>query len=788
MATLSDLDIQKLFSGAPQYYARSEGHFSGAPHPSIAFPWNDELAIRDLTDHVQIEDAAWGCTTARPHITRDVLRGPSASATRKVAEKRRAHFYPRCRERPNMLSMQGLEKGTMGYQAALELSVADALQEEQWGFGSLGAKEGVIVDARKHLITSRDGLRRLEESTVLDHLIKNAQRYQEKHRKDRASCHELFQELFNQILHPPHRTFTDPFSLSVQISSLLKVLAAPNVWVDFSRVEWRIRLGQILWGTVDDDGEDSVSDGASITDAEETKELHEERYWLLLQILLACELLIRLDTITEGDEIPESVKPSEVLRFEREANGTVKWSLHLARAWLENIDITKSKPSTSGEQSQPKGWLANLTHRMSLTSDRPHSRHHDRHQDAHRQQSIYVMRGKHWERQVRGLTHFARRLKWPEIDKQSTLISENCRAVTEGTPLNTPLETPMSTLTAKSKDSSYFTLNHNKSTGRKSRRQKVGAALHPAGWLSKSYVSGLMLPGEGLYHFIMSTLLETDIVAMQKLGPMANLCGGFVYSGKSFWSTACVVGRVLAAGKGAVECMGWISSDVVPHNLNDGWVNIDVEDIAGKSLDSVDFRMTPEILTRLPEDVKKTGKQARIWGKLALERESSVLGGSAPDSVFPADFIIPFENHYKSPPPTISVELKSLDLTIPLDSLQTTPTLEVGSPFSDSSTVPEIKTFTPSIKFNVTIWEDDEDREFTLSVAKDVYFVTAHPCVPSQHVRILKSPSSPTIQQIDLTGNPFPGNGNGNGSRSTSHAKITCESCPRLRKIEALSD
>lgn len=580
MATLSTLDIEKLFSGAPQFFDRSEGHFTGAPHPSVAFPWDEGLAIRDLTDHTQIEDEAWSCITAWPHITRDVRRGPSESATRKVAERRRAHFYPRCRERPNMLSMQGLEKGTMGFQAALELGVSDALQEEQWGFGSLGAKDRVIVDARKNLIASKEGLRRLDETTVLDHLMKNTERYQQKHKRDRNSCHELHKELFTQILHPPK--YADPYKLSVQVLHLVKVLATPNVWVDFSRVEWRIRLGQILWGTADDDG-DSVSDGASITDAEDSKVLHEERYWLLLQILLACELLVRLDTITEGDEIPENVKPAEIHKFERDANPAVKWSLHLARAWLENIEITKAQPSANGENEHPRGWLANLTHKMTLTGDRPHSRHHEKHQDTQKQPPVYVMRGRYWDRQVRGLTHFARRLKWPEIDTQSPMIFENCRAVTEGTPLNTPFETPFSTFSVKSRDSSYFALKKNALLGRKqSRRQKVGAALHPAGWLSKSYVSGLMLPGEGIYHFMMSTLLENDIGAIQKLGPMANLCGGFVYSGKSFWSTACIVGRVLAAGKGAVECMGWISSDVLPDGLGDGWVNVDTEEIPGK--------------------------------------------------------------------------------------------------------------------------------------------------------------------------------------------------------------
>jgi hypothetical protein len=583
MAPLSELDLGKLFSGAPQFFARSEGHYTGAPHPSVAYPWDEALTIRDLTDHSQIDDAAWGCITAWPHITRDVDRGPSASTSEKMAAKRRAHFYPRCREKPNMLSMQGLEKGTMGYQAALELGVSDALKEEQWGFGSLGAKDKVVTEARQAALTSKDGLRRMDETTVLDHLIKNAQRYQEQHQKDKSTCHELFQELFNHVLHLPNRSLTDPYSLPVQIRALLKVLAAPNVWVDFSHVEWRIRLGQILWGTPDQDDQDSVSDGSSITDAEDSKGLHEERYWLLLQILLACELLVRLDAITEGDELPGDVRRSDVYRFERDANASVKWSLHLARAWLENIEITKTRPS--GEHETPKGWLANLTQRMTLTSDRPHSKHHDSHKQP-KEPFVYVMKGKHWERQVRGLTHFARRLKWPGLETEASRISDNCRAVTEGTPLNTPLATPMSTRTNRTTASSYFTAtNADGSVERKpSRRQKVGAALHPAGWLSKSYVSGLMLPGEGLYHFIMSTLIENDVTAMAKLGPMANLCGGFMYQGKSFWSTACVVGRVLAAGKGAVECMGWISSDVMPLGLGDGWVDVDVEDIPGELL------------------------------------------------------------------------------------------------------------------------------------------------------------------------------------------------------------
>lgn len=581
MANLTESEIEKLFSGAPQYFARAEGHFTGAPHPSIAFPWDEQLEIRDLTDHTQIEDRAWSCVTAWPHITRDVQPDRS-SAQKMTAAKKRAHFYPRCRERPSMLSMSGLEKGSVGYQAALELGVSDALQEEQFGFESLGSKSHVIVEQRQKMLTSRDGLRHLDDNAILEQLIKNGNRYtQSHHSRDHRFSSELYNELFLHILHPPTKVLDhqNPYSLSVQIQAIVKVLAAPNMWIDFSHVEWRIKLGQLLWGTEE---EIETGDGASIRSGSSAVEFHEERYWLLLQILLASELLIRLDAITEGDELGiESIKPSEVHKFEKDANRSVKWSLHLARAWLENIEVVKAEKQNLPEQEKPAGWLTTMTKRLSLSHEiSPHSNHYHLHHPAY----VYAIKGRHCERQVDGLKHFARQLKWPDIDSYTARISENCRALTDGTPLNSPLATPAS---HTSQRSSYFgSPSQDGKTSTKpqtpGKRRKIQAALHPSGWLSKSYISGFMLPGEALCHFLMSTLLENDQEAMARLGPMANLCGGFMYCGKSFWSTACIVGRVLAAGKGSAECMGWISSDITPQNLGDGWVNIEVDSVPGK--------------------------------------------------------------------------------------------------------------------------------------------------------------------------------------------------------------
>ncbi|WQF83217.1 hypothetical protein CDEST_08231 [Colletotrichum destructivum] len=738
MATLSDDDVEKLFSGAPQYFARSEGHYTGAPHPSVAFPWDESLEIRDLNDHVQIEDAAWSCITAWPHITRDMNSNPAA--IRCAKERKRAHFNPRCRERPNMLSMQGLEKGTMGYQAALEMPVGDALQEEQFGFDSLGSKANAIVEQRQRMLASKDGLRRLEETAILDQLIKNADRYKE-NKVHRNIHNTLYNELFLGILHPPTRVIDhhDPYSLSVQIQALVKVLAAPNVWVDFSHVEWRIRLGQILWGSFEGDELETEVD---IEDAETNDERKEERYWLLLQILLACELLIRLDAITEGEELGiESIRPAEIKRFEKDANATVKWSLHLARAWLENIEIIERKVDpTNTHKRNSSGWLASLTGKMSLHPNSSHAHPHDG-------ISVYTIQGRYCERQVNGLTNFARKLRWPDIESDSYAeqISDTVNKVSEATPIHTPAETPMSIDT---KRSSYFGGGRTeaKVTRHPSGKHKISAALHPSGWLSKSYVSGLMLPGEGLYHLIMSTLLENDKEAMAKLGPMANLCGGFVYRGKSFWSTTCIVGRVLAAGQGSAQCMGWISSDITPQGHGDGWLNIDVAEVS--------------------EDMKRTGKQARLWGKTHVERESCVLGDADPSSVLPADFIIPYENNYSEPPPSLSISLLSLNLSKPIDSAQSTPTEEtVMTPFSDATRDPELYTYPSSISFSVGPL-GGEAKEYSFALTKDIHFVTAHPCHPSSRVRVLRSPSSPTIQQIDV-------DGSGIGGQSSKPATVT---------------
>lgn len=158
----------------------------------------------------------------------------------------------------------------------------------------------------------------------------------------------------------------------------------------------------------------------------------------------------------------------------------------------------------------------------------------------------------------------------------------------------------------------------------------------------------------------------------------------------------------------------------------------------------------------------KLGKKARIWGKASIERESNVLGDADPLDVLPADFIIPHEATYSNRPPSnIRIDLTSLNLRPPVSSTD-------ASLSAQRLNTAKPRTHTASVSFSMSHDGKDEDVDLEYSLAKDVYFVTAHPCAASSYVKYLKSPSSPTIQQIDVGGHDF------NGKPSTP-AHITGE-------------
>lgn len=714
-------DIHNIFSGAPQFFVRSEGHHAGPPHPSVAFLWNTELEIRDLSDHGQIENAAWGCVTTTPHI----IRAPRLDGHKEEGEDDgaacRLRFVPRCKERPNALSMQGLERGTVGFQAALEIAVADALHEQKPSSVQL-ARSNFLND-KKH------GLRHLDENSVISRLVLIGEAYHEKVPPTTSSL-EMYTELFTRVLYPPTRVSDseNPYSLHVQIEALVHVLTAPVIWIDFSNVEWRIRLGQILWGPPFQPGEDDVGSNSD----HPSHKPEGRRFWLLLQILLSCELVTRLDAVAENAQRdPSSITDEEIHKFEKNVTRTVKWSLLLARLWLENIRVEHTVPETPLAEKRPSGWLATI--KNAVTGEHEVEHHSDI--------GITEFHSRHQKRQIDGLIHFARKLRWPEADLISEkfanlkpLRAEKGNLSAQGTPGATPtVGTPLSMTTQRS---SYFAGVGRPGVRRGLSQNRMENMFHPSGWLSKSYLTGLILPGEGLSHFLMSTLLENDEIAVARLGDDANLYGGFVYSGRSYWSTACIIGRVLAAGKGASECMGWLSSTVVPKGVGEGWVNVEVE-------------LEPR------SDGEQGPHSARIWKKHIVEQDSHVLGDGDASTVLPQDFTLPPPD--VPDPINLEVNLQTLDLFTGVDSVDSTPSQKdtPGTETSVANLPVEIRTYSALMQFGVKK-EAEEPIEMGFALSYDVQFVTAHPCVPSKHTRLLEAASNAEKPELQLQDAPGP--------------------------------
>lgn len=124
---------------------------------------------------------------------------------------------------------------------------------------------------------------------------------------------------------------------------------------------------------------------------------------------------------------------------------------------------------------------------------------------------------------------------------------------------------------------------------------------------------------------------------------------------------------------------------------------------------------------------------------------------------------MPQEKTYVKCPPEVHVRLLSLELSAPAESVPATPLSElVASPAAEAgSGAPEMASYPASIKFLVAV-DGAGEEECTYRLAYDVSFVTAHPCAPSHRVRMIKSPCSSTVQEIDVGG----GDSAGKGSRS----------------------
>ncbi|KAA8894227.1 hypothetical protein FN846DRAFT_435672 [Sphaerosporella brunnea] len=606
MTPITDADLARYFRGAPQFSlvrrgtVAEEGEY--ALEPVVSFPFDTPDDERDRCDSRPPGHAAF------------------ALASSSVEE---AALGMGVREVPSMRGFMGTEPGTVGWSYFLTLPVGDADREDD------GFDNDVDEGGRERGGPSgeRGGVRSVEVGYIVERLKELGNIWQAKKRRRKAGdtepedeeeevekkdvppAVEMYTHLFTHLLYPPTRIttddFHDPYSLKVQIMALIQVLSR-KVWLDFSNVRWRIKLGQILWGT---NATTPPPEEEEVDEEWESSAKESERVWLLLQVLLACELLIRLDSVLsdEDDGRRASVQSNasstetkeQMMQRFREAGGLkVQWDILLARRWLDNIRIVEMDAlKTTPAENKPEKSMFLVPARRWFTSQQPSPQPSDPPTPDAQQVTDALLLPRHPRRQVEGLLHFAKGIKWPNTD---TLVHQVI-AKAPGSPSSSVSGTPLAsggTPVSVSSAASYF-------SGAKSRtkrlreldaptlqRQKSSILTAPSvagcgGWLSRSYLTGLILPGEGLNHLVISTLLENDPTAVEVLGYNANLYGGFQYLGKTWWSRYCIVGRVMAGYDGAGEECGWVGpvmasglqvksgdSEITVGGIPDGWIDV----------------------------------------------------------------------------------------------------------------------------------------------------------------------------------------------------------------------
>jgi hypothetical protein len=631
-----------------------------------------------------------------------------------------------------MLSAQGIEPGSVGMAHFLELPRADSLKTDlDESRSSRSFLQGTRNKEFMQSSPEKLGIRAVDMSLVYDRLIEFQDMYEVFSNSpepitilNNQRPGDLYANLFSKFLMPPppgqDESTDNPSGLRVQISTLFRILNLKGVWYDFSLVEWRIRLGQLIW-----------SDPEPVPE-HEPHPLWTEREIFLLQITLACELLVRLDAVSishaQGAKDQVDIGLPDIIEFLNRKSKKLDWDLVLAKRFLENILVVKS--SDLGSQSsdtRTSGFLQLIG--MGEVSESP--------------RADVILLPQRQMRQLTGLKVFAETLGWPcAEDLVKELISKlGIRDSTQpsGQPTSpmslgfdtitpssisvygTPLQTPRS---GKHLPDGYFghvgkpALSRNDSRSLRipllNRLSSQTSHVTPTfmnvgGWLSRSCLTGLILPGEAISHFLISTLLENDTDAIAQLGDSANLYGGFTYAGRTYWSKNSIVARVFAVAGDAKECMGWVSFPQLPAGLDATWHSIHSDQL-------------PMLKDRLPQDLKED----------LLALDSSFVPKDLSSSVRSADLALPSDpNTLPALASFVQWDLTPLNPDLMDDDVPMTP-------FDNEVHV-------PSIAFTSAQWQ----KEHVLTLSFDVQFITSWPCAsPSTN----PASSLPQALKRSLTG------------------------------------
>jgi len=582
-------------------------------------------------------------------------------------------------EIPSMLSANGLEPGTMGLEHFLQLPIAD----------SLAAPNEAETFERRPILTldpEELGLREFDLVKLVNRLTDAGDIYKSLTRDSAAvgapaksTIYELGESLFTNLLAPsletPRGENGPDFSLEAQIDALQEILEMKGLWHDFTLVEWRIRIGQLLWTE-----NDAINDMWP-------RQLS-ERDVFILQVTLAAELLVRLKLLQARGQTGTDATPVVPWRSLK-----VQWDLLLAETFLVNLRVSATLGIDDEQEDVRTSFFSAVSF---LTSE-------DGPKDL---PARPILQPVNEDKQIAGLMAFAQALHWPHADSVYTQlrpVPSNAggeRPVSVVSMYATPLHSsrPLDTDDIPGTRSSYFGAmsqqnqqrpgSSRMTTAQSIQLQAAGKesdGFSVGGWLSRSWIAGLVLPGEPASHFLMSTLLENSPEAIDALGDSANLYGGFVYDGRTFWSKSSCVGRVMAASSGATECMGWISSPGAPSDCPTGWVDVKVTDYPYPST------------------------QPRIKADGVVARASDPLRRTPTNQLRAGDFTLPTDS-----PPVMGNEVSSHGLSF-----------NTSDAASDSS---EAFTTTARVTFSSPI--NTKLPPISVPLTYDVHFISSHPCYP----------------------------------------------------------
>ena len=683
---LSANEVEAMFLGAPYFNVReSKGRYI----PQVVFQGGDARASSKFpTDYEAFGHSSFASSTlCRTHSREEGGRPPSSSHETETLKAGND-----LREVPNMLSARGLDPGAVGFEHYLQMPISDTIVLH---------KDKSVLDKRKQLKLDPEwlGLREIN----MEHMIYRLNELGELHAGIRdeqwespepwngGKIEEMGEELFEKLLSAELGTTsagTGSVTLKTQISALQRVLNTTEIWHDFSLVEWRIRVGQLLWSTPELD----------ISQLDDLR-LPGERDVLILHITLAAELLIRLHALEAlSSSFPPAVSPEDANALESQRTSKIQWDLLLAERFLDNINIAPKAPSESEKKANRASFFSAITFFTAKETE-----------DELEESVQPVLTPKNEAEQLAGLVHFAESIAWPHASDVKTELESKLWKGSKERPVSTaasiyatPLSSPKFPSAAGSR-TSFFGFSEKKRPGFSRSATAQSVQLSPArniagnvesfevgGWLSRSWLSGLVMPGEAANHFLISALLENSPQAITALGEEANLYGGFVYEGRSYWSTSCAVGRVLAASSGAKESMGWLS---VPESqiCDDGWIELAVKEVPASTTN------------------------ARIKSGERIAQDSAPLHKYPVSTIQAGDFTRPTDG------PLVmgnEVRCEGLSLNTPSSSFNSETTITADAP----------TTTTACLMFSSPI-NSKLDKK-TVPLTYDAHFISSYPCHP----------------------------------------------------------